>query len=182
MVFYRGCCALLEYCRNASIPEVKDASVRSDRKIRCYGARTRPNPPQHFILTPKSAPLRASSQRPLPTCRAQHASSNAFRLGFARAKAPEQLLGSDDWRGCGVTWACRVVLRMRNGAALLCVIRLRMYQVRLSQCFILGRASVRATESPAYSASMGILNAPESSPEARCAHRRCVQHSPCLND
>lgn len=62
-----------------------------------------------------------------------------------------------------------------------CLRRFRMYQVKSSKSFILGRASVPATELPEYSATIGTFNAPESSPGPRCAHRRCAQHSLCLN-
>ena len=50
---------------------------------------------------------------------------HAFGVGFTWAKALKQPLGCDDRRGRGVTWASGAVLCMRNGAALLCVLRLR---------------------------------------------------------
>lgn len=48
---------------------------------------------------------------------------HAFGLGFTRAKAPDQWFGDDDWHARGVTWACRVVIFMRNVVALLCALR-----------------------------------------------------------
>jgi len=48
---------------------------------------------------------------------------HAFELSFAWAKAPKYLLGYDDPRASGVTWASRAVICMRNGVALLCVLR-----------------------------------------------------------
>lgn len=48
---------------------------------------------------------------------------HAFELSFARTKTPKQPLGYDDRHAPGVTWARRVVICMRNGVALLCVLR-----------------------------------------------------------